>query len=431
MNIQDKKVLIISHNPLSRVNNNGKTLVSIFKGVAEENIYQIYLNGDIPDCGEGCHYLQLNEKQILNSVIRRKNLCCVEVKADLNNVSPATIKLRSFGNQTKRLLRECVWKITLWESKLDGWLRDKQFDVVFFMAGDGLFAYDVYRHVMRQMKAKGCLFFTDDYIIGKTSRSPIAALRRALLRNKMKKTLKFTEELYVISEEMREAYREIFKADGCVIRNFSVEKNRENTEPATNDSSDCLTMVYAGGLHYNRWKVLSEIAKELADINSANQIKCFLKIYSAQNISDDIVEKLNIAGGAEFCGGASASEISKVYAKADILLHVESFDKKAIASTKYSFSTKIPEYLSADKCVLAVGPDEVASIRYLSDIACTVSCISELNEMLKKLINDEDYRKSIEVNCGKHYEKDFSAERQKECLIRILTATQGETVKIG
>ena len=39
----DKKVLLISHNPLSRVNNNGKTLVSIFKGLPENNIYQIYL----------------------------------------------------------------------------------------------------------------------------------------------------------------------------------------------------------------------------------------------------------------------------------------------------------------------------------------------------------------------------------------------------
>lgn len=64
----NKKILIISHNPLSRVNNNGKTLASIFQGVPKENIYQIYLNSDVPDYSKECHYLQINEKQLLRSL---------------------------------------------------------------------------------------------------------------------------------------------------------------------------------------------------------------------------------------------------------------------------------------------------------------------------------------------------------------------------
>ena len=87
----DKKVLLISHNPLSKVNNNGKTLVSIFKGLPENNIYQIYLNADIPDYDGNCHYLQLNEKQILASVFQRENLCCQEVEPVPEKISSATI----------------------------------------------------------------------------------------------------------------------------------------------------------------------------------------------------------------------------------------------------------------------------------------------------------------------------------------------------
>ena len=74
--MQNKKILIISHNPLSKVNNNGKTLVSIFKGVPSDNIYQLYLNADIPDYNENCHYVQLNEHQILHSIVHRNNVCC-------------------------------------------------------------------------------------------------------------------------------------------------------------------------------------------------------------------------------------------------------------------------------------------------------------------------------------------------------------------
>lgn len=417
----DKKVLLISHNPLSRVNNNGKTLVSIFKGLPENNIYQIYLNADIPDYDGGCHYLQLNEKQILASVFQRKNLCCKEVYPVSEKISSATIGMGSFGIHTKRLLREFVWKTPLWKTKLKKWLENKQFDVVFFMAGDGLFAYDIYRFVMENISAKGCLFFTDDYIIGKTSNSLIASARRCLLKQKIKKTLPIVKELYVISDEMKVAYDKLFGMDSYVIRNFSIEKKEVAEEDRTFCRSDCLTMVYAGGLHYNRWKVLSEIALTLKELNRSSETKCFLKIYSTQNLSKEIMHSLVVEGASEFCGGAPASQIAAIYANADILLHVESLDKKAIASTRYSFSTKIPEYLSANKCVLAVGPAEVASMRYLADFACVITDSSMLSLMLSKLIYDNDYRNQIKAKCGEHYESDFTCKKQKECLNKILS----------
>ena len=419
MEFTDKNILIISHNPLSFVSNNGKTLASIFDGAPKGNIYQIYLNREIPDYSEECHYLQINEKQIISSLFRGKNLCCNEVKPVSNNVSSAKIKRCNFGNHTKRLLRECIWKLPFWKSKLKDWLADKRFDVVFLMAGDGLFAYDVYHLVMESVCAKGCVFFTDDYIIGKKSSSPIAHFRQIILKQKMKAALNITKDLYVISEEMREAYNTIFNVDGYVIRNFSVERRNTNSAMKLADSK-ALSMVYAGGLHYNRWKTLSQIANVLKKINQCGKIKCYLKIYSSQNISKDIIEQISVENASEFLGGAKASQIADIYADADILLHVESLEKKSVAATKYSFSTKIPEYLSAGRCVLAVGPKDVASIRYLSDFACTISDNNLLQSELTKLINDDEYRKSIRENCEKRYEKDFSKEKQEKCLERIL-----------
>lgn len=420
MSHKDKKVLVISHNPLSRVNNNGKTLVSIFKGLPDENIYQIYLNADLPDYSRDCHYLQLNEKQILRSLQPGKNLCCQEVEPTEGKVCSASIGAGSFGMHTKRLLREGVWKLPVWRSRLESWLKDKQFDVVFFMAGDGLFAYDVYHFVMKHTAAKGCLFFTDDYIIGKTSQSPVAALRRCLLKRKIKKTLSVIHELYVISDEMKTAYKRLFGKDSYVIRNFSVEKGRSPVHPEKGKENEGVTIVYAGGLHYSRWKVLARIGAALKEINLEGGKKGFLRIYSSQKLSEEIIRQINLEGAAKFCGGATASEIAGIYAAADILLHVESFDKKAMASTMYSFSTKIPEYLSADKCVMAVGPEEQASLKYLSGFAAVAGDVGELKSLLTKLINDDAYRVTVQANCQRQYEKDFSPQKQKECLERIL-----------
>lgn len=418
----NKKILIISHNPLSRVSNNGKTLASIFEGVPKENIYQIYLNSDIPDYSEDCHYLQINEKQIISSFVKMKNVCCQEVKSTTTKVVSTSIKMGSFAIHIKRLIREMIWKISFWKSNLKSWLLDKKFDVVFFMAGDGIFAYDVYRFVLEHTLSKGCLFFTDDYLIGKNSFSPVALFRQFLLKRKVTKTLKRTDKLFVISDEMKEAYRSLLGIEGYVIRNFSVEKKQVDYEECEVNEHSYLQMVYAGGLHYNRWKVLSQIAKVLKKINDSGNIKCQLRIYSAQNISTNIIDEISIESVSLFCGSASADQIAEIYASADILVHVESFENKAIASTKYSFSTKIPEYLSSGKAVLAVGPEEVASIRYLSDFACVICDDSSLYEMLGRLINDEVYRSAIRTNCEQRYEEDFSPEKQKECLNYILSS---------
>ena len=112
--------------------------------------------------------------------------------------------------------------------------------------------------------------------------------------------------------------------------------------------------------------------------------------------------------------------VEKPKQKADILLHVESFDKKAIASTKYSFSTKIPEYLSAGKCVFAVGPSNVASIKYLSQFSCVSNENDDIYNELLNLINDNDLRNKIKIKCEEQFERDFSDKKQQESLKRIL-----------
>ena len=419
MDISNEKVLIISHNPLSAVNNNGKTLASIFDGLPEKNIYQIYLNSENPDYSDSITYLQINERQIIESLIKCKNVCCKEVNGNPEQLSATIIKRLNFANHIKRLIREGIWKTSIWKLRLKEWLKDKKFDVVFFMAGDGLFAYDIYRFVIHNTSAKKCLFFTDDYILGASSVSPVALLRRFLLRIKMKNTLNETDELYVISDEMREAYREIFGMDGYVIRNFSVEIiNGEISNSC--DENDHLKMVYAGGLHYNRWKVLEKIANELKKVNDTNSVKCLLEIYSAQNIPQKILDRLNVEGVSRFMGGATASQIAGIYAASDILVHVESFDKKAIASTKYSFSTKIPEYMSAGKCILAIGPSEVSSMKYLMNCACTITDEKTIFSSLNEIVSNKHYRDIKVSACKNRYEQDFSREKQKECLERIL-----------
>ena len=69
-------------------------------------------------------------------------------------------------------------------------------------------------------------------------------------------------------------------------------------------------------------------------------------------------------------------------------MHVESFDEKSKNSTRYSLSTKIPEYLNSGVCIFAYGPDDIASIEYLKEnsVAFVCSNKTDLRLTLKKLL---------------------------------------------
>ncbi len=65
---------------------------------------------------------------------------------------------------------------------------------------------------------------------------------------------------------------------------------------------------------------------------------------------------------------------------------MESFDKKFVMSTRLSLSTKIPEYLNANKPILAYGPDGISSLEYLKDNKLANVCTNK--EELKNNIED-------------------------------------------
>jgi len=50
----------------------------------------------------------------------------------------------------------------------------------------------------------------------------------------------------------------------------------------------------------------------------------------------------------------------------DVLVHVESFFEEDSARTRLSISTKIPQYMASGKAILAYGPSDLTSLRYIN-----------------------------------------------------------------
>ncbi|TCI57449.1 hypothetical protein EVJ24_01335 [Exiguobacterium sp. SH1S21] len=412
MNEENKypRTLVISNNSFSKHNNNGKTLASFFKNYPKENVFQLYFSNEIPDNTEFNNFYRVTEIDIINSMLKNQNRCGMTIKAKQkpNHFGTPFIGFGFLKNiNFIRYCRELIWKTDRWKNKnLKDWLNEIKPEVIMFCAGDSEFAYDVTDYILDETKSRLFLYMTDDYILPRKTISPFWWIRRQALLKKMKKMLQKSDQFLTISEKMQKEYEVIFSKNSQVIMNMTKSLNQKNEEVKKGDNVNKeVSLVYTGGLHFNRWRTLVSLGQAIQRYNETHNEKMFLRIYSHQKINTKLLKVLNVQNVSSFLGGINSLELEKVLNTSDILVHVESFEKKSIESTRLSISTKIPEYLSVGKPVLAIGPESIASMEYLHDTAYCITNPDEIYSELDILINNDNLLKELSERALEKYEQ--------------------------
>lgn len=388
-----KKILIISNNVLSSQNNNGKTLLSFFKDHPKSHLAQLYFSGEPLDGDYVSTSYRISDGDVLKSNFPYKKKAGVELgyvksSGEILKKEYSRVKVGSFKNSNlARLLRELVWKISsINHQSLSKWVANFNPDVIFFCAGDSLFAYDIYQTVCSYLpNVKKVVYITDDYILPRETLNLFWLLRRRLTYSKMKKAVVEADVFVTISEEMRIEYKRLFNKDSILAFNMSADLKIENFKKTARSD---LLLVYAGGLHFKRWGTLAVLARALKRFNNENNRKVTLEIYSHQNVDSDILREIEIQGVSRFCGSLDERGVQYALNNADILVHAESFEKKCIESTRLSISTKIAEYISIGSKILAVGPSNLASMKFLASNAVCINDFNTIDFKVKELLDD-------------------------------------------
>lgn len=398
------RLLIVSNNPFSSTSNNGKTLASFFNDYPKEKIAQLYFSSESPDLSIECEYFQISDSHVLNSVLRKSENCGGKIERikfqNKTGEDTKDINISRWKNfESSRLFREFVWSKAKWNSvELNDWLNTFSPQIVFFCAGDSGFAYDIVEYIKNKYNSKSVIYITDDYILPRKNPNVLWWLRRNLIFKKMSNAVKKCDKFFTISSNMQNEYKGIFGVESDLIMNIT-EPFIDKTKKVPSGNTAGLNLVYTGGLHFNRYKTLIKLAKSIAKYNAENKSpKVKLIVYSSQKPSQKILEELSIEGVSEFGGSLNAEEVKAVLRNCDITVHVESFSKRNIESTRLSISTKISEYLSLGKPILAIGPEEIASIQYLKGTAYCISNEKCIENDIQKLILDEDLRKTLSSN---------------------------------
>lgn len=403
------RVLIISNNSLSETNNNGKTLGSFFKNFKVENIAQLYFSSEVPSSPVCNNYFRISDLDIIQSVVSSIDTCG---KIMINNESGNNLLTETMSSNIRnifknsqfvRLVREVFWIWGKWEnSTLNEWLENFSPEVIFLCAGDSLFAYRITEYIHKKFNCKLTIYITDDYILPRKTLNPFWWIRRNLILSNLKDMLQRTDLFVTISEKMRSVYFKYLGKDSIIALNMT-DSFKDNSISKINDG--IIRFIYTGGLHFRRYETLALLAKAIEKINQRNDTvhKLKLCIYSNTLPSKKILRKLNIPGASEYCGSLNPYDLKKELNLSDIPVHVESFSRRSIESTRLSISTKIPEYLSLSKPVLAIGPIQVASMEYLSKVAYCITDISEIEAKLHEFVNNERLQKELALLAYESY----------------------------
>lgn len=391
------RLLVISHNAFGMRNNMGKTLDALFSTWPSDKIAQLYLSDKLPESTFCKRYYRLTDFDVAKTLLGKQD--CggpVEVGDDTEQPKMSALRQATINQGKKRtpmvyFLRNFMWEIGSWKSKaLQEWLDEFKPQAVFFASGDYYFSYKIALEICKERQIHLYLYCCDDfYLGGYTAQGWLGQYNYRKLMRIVHQSFDYARDYFCICEEMEKDYAQLFGKRGKVVQTAATLLC-EQCRPVNQRIPQ---IVYAGNIDCGRAEQLVRIGRILKQQNMAIST---IHVFSPET-REDLIRLMKQSNGIEFHGCISAEDVERLIEASMFILHVESFDSKVIARIKYSVSTKIANGLASGSCILAVGPSQVASIRYLlqNQAAYVIDETCDLEKSLTAIMENEVLREEI------------------------------------
>jgi glycosyltransferase involved in cell wall biosynthesis len=308
------------------------------------------------------------------------------------------LRNRPFARRWLKLVQE-LWYGHSWLSRvLERQLRELRPDVVYALLGN----YALTRLTCRTCEKLGIPLFlhvTDDFVTAMYQHAPFSHRLQSASLKWFGRAVKHAGCCAAVSPAMAEEYERRF---GQAWTWYTTLVDKDDYDPSPPVPSTTVRLVYAGNLGLNRWKVLRGLGTALASLGSGEGMDIRLWIYSSPEQLHVHGAALEIPGVTELKGWLDHKDLPGVFHTSDILVHVESDDSTTVALTRFSFSTKLSQYMMASRCVLAIGPRHLASMQVVreaeaglivEDLTCEAS-----QRALRAILRDEHLRSHCGAN---------------------------------
>ncbi len=422
--MNDRKILIISHNPINQFDNMGKTIGNIFIKFKPNELCQLYFK-DQDIYSKNCEeFFCIDDISMCKSIINRRYKTGREMKNErvVNQMNHIQTNIFEYGRKRNGLiylLRDFLWKIGKWKTnELKSWIEEKNITSIFLVAGDYIFPLNIALKISKKYNIPLFVYFVDEFYrkeIGK--QTLLAKLHKLLYRKKFKQIINYSTKYFCISEAMKDFYSTQFEKEGEILMNTT---DIINNGCVREEKHEKLIISYIGNLGYDRWKNIIDFANTICEQGLTDKVD--FNIYTGEK-NEKVLEHLKATKGLNFIGKIGSEKVKEVIHNSDILLHVENFNKLNMDKIKYSISTKIPDSLASGKLLMLYGPSVVESINYVmrNNAGIVVNNKTEIGEVLNKVlkneINIDDILKNAQKLVEKNHRNSSIYDKLNRCLL--------------
>lgn len=392
MNKNASKILVSSVDPWSE-NVGSDTLSALLAGFNRSNIASINIRAKKSDSLVAGQYFHIIEGRVIKSILHPSIITGeayspsdINSNKDIESEKKRYNRKVSFGRYFLVLVREILWMLGHWKSPaLDQFVSDFNPNVLFFPIEGYIHFNRINQYIIKTYKPKRVVgYMWDDNFTYKQHRFDLLYfIHRYWLRKSVKSLIHSCDVIFAINPKMKRELDAEYGIDSILltkpIRDIKTPEKTEIREP--------IRMLYSGKLVIGRDKTIAAIVDAIRMVNKEKQ-RVVLDVYSGTPISSNMRARIDVPGSCNLKGFVPQKEVLEEQQKADVLLFVESLTKQDM-SARLSFSTKITDYLSAGKCIWAVGNKDLAPIDYFKEEdSAVVSCTE--TEIINQLFSIVD-----------------------------------------
>lgn len=177
--------------------------------------------------------------------------------------------------------------------------------------------------------------------------------------------LKTAKKIYVISKEMSEFYQNKFDVNSQVLHGaVSLKKIKDYKYTTPSKKNEVLQFGYAGSCSNWQKDGLELIVKELKKRGGILNL--------AAEKQPEWLKKKNVS----YHGLLNQKEVTEMYMNCDAVVLPISFSKKLTAMSRLNIATKLSELCASFRPIFAVGPQDSAMIKMLTNYNAAV-CLTE------------------------------------------------------
>lgn len=409
------RVLIVSHNVMNPGTSMGKTLLAYFRAFSPEEVAQFYIYNEVPTDHTVCrNYYRFTDGDAVQSLLfpfRRSKPLTQRKTGKKQGILEKAYRFGRKRTAYGYILRNLLWKCCRWDSRAFWqWVWDFDPDVVFLASGDNGFLYHVAEKIAKRTGKPLVISCVDDfYLDNRNADSLLGRLEHACFLKTVQRTMDSAAAVVTICPAMQKAYRRLFGKPCHVLhtpaeeREIPEQKNRKQ-------------ISYLGDLGLQRHLQLVEMGRALKNLDLPGGPK-WIDVYSGEK-DPEILTLLTMENGIRFHGEIPAGMVSEVMGRSMAVIHTESFDPKVRRITRFSVSTKIADSLMNGPCLIAYGPEEIASMDYLAEhqAAYIITRQKDLQAGLQEILTDAELRMQIRERGRVLARKNHSMERNPQLL---------------